>query len=109
MLVLGDAEKIVDELKNRNKGHDGKTAEASKEGSASFNEILDLEGSNSPDSKTFSLKAIRKTAIDRVEKEIISHVLKKTDWNRSKATKILKISYKTLLYKISDLGITPPE
>ena len=25
------------------------------------------------------------------------------------ATKILKVSYKTLLYKISDLGIVPPE
>ena len=45
---------------------------------------------------------------DGVQKEVISHVLKKTGWNRSKATKILKISYKTLLYKISDLGIVPP-
>ncbi|MEE4112424.1 MAG: helix-turn-helix domain-containing protein [Desulfobacteraceae bacterium] len=39
----------------------------------------------------------------------MSHVLSKTDWNRSKASKILKISYKTLLYKISDLNIVPPE
>jgi DNA-binding NtrC family response regulator len=36
-------------------------------------------------------------------------VLTKTDWNRSKASKILKVSYKTLLYKISDLGIIAPE
>ncbi|MCK7510723.1 MAG: sigma 54-interacting transcriptional regulator [Desulfobacterales bacterium] len=34
--------------------------------------------------------------------------LQKPAWNRSKATKILKISYKTLLYKIKDLGIQPP-
>jgi two-component system response regulator AtoC len=109
MLVLGDADKIVDELKNRNMDHDGKAATPSKQGGARFRDLLDLDGSNSPDSKSFSLKAIRKAAIDKVEKEIISHVLEKTDWNRSKATKILKISYKTLLYKISDLGITPPE
>ena len=64
--------------------------------------------SYSPEDPSFSLKTIRKTALDRVEKEVISHVLKKTGWNRSKATKILKISYKTLLYKISDLGIVPP-
>ncbi|MBW1891355.1 MAG: sigma-54-dependent Fis family transcriptional regulator [Deltaproteobacteria bacterium] len=109
MLVLGDAEKIIDELKNRNEGSNSTASKSSGTNAASFSEILDLEGSNSPDSDTFSLKKIRKAAIDRVEKEIIAHVLDKTDWNRSKATKILKISYKTLLYKISDLGITPPK
>ena len=46
--------------------------------------------------------------MDRVEKEVIAYVLEKTGWNRSKATKILNISYKTLLYKIKDLGIEPP-
>jgi len=46
--------------------------------------------------------------MDQVEREVISYVLQKTAWNRSKATKILKISYKTLLYKIKDLGIQPP-
>ena len=109
MLVLGDAEKIVDELKNRaeDAADDASAPHAGKP--ASFSDLLNLEIGNSPDSETFSLKAIRKTAIDKVEKEIISHVLDKTDWNRSKATKILKISYKTLLYKISDLGITPPD
>jgi DNA-binding NtrC family response regulator len=55
------------------------------------------------------LKEIRKIALDRVEKQAISLVLEKTGWNRSKASKILKISYKTLLYKISDLNITPPK
>lgn len=109
MLVLGDAEKIIDELNHRGGMQDNAESSSVKPGTASFRDILDLEGSNSPDNKTFSLKAIRKVAVDRVEKEIISHVLDKTDWNRSKATKILKISYKTLLYKISDLGITPPE
>jgi DNA-binding NtrC family response regulator len=44
-----------------------------------------------------------------IEKEVISHVLNQTGWNRTKASKILKISYKTLLYKISDLDIMPPK
>jgi len=109
MLVLGDAEKIIDELNHRGGVQSSADSSPAKSDTASFSDILDLQGSNSPDNETFSLKAIRKVAIDRVEKEIISHVLDKTDWNRSKATKILKISYKTLLYKISDLGITPPE
>jgi DNA-binding NtrC family response regulator len=51
---------------------------------------------------------VRKKAMDQVEREVISYVLTKTAWNRSKATKILKISYKTLLYKIKELGIQPP-
>ena len=60
------------------------------------------------DLSTLSLKKMRKKAMDQVEKEVISYVLEKTAWNRSKATKLLKISYKTLLYKIKDLGIQPP-
>jgi len=40
-----------------------------------------------------------------IDKEVISHVLNQTGWNRTKASKILKISYKTVLYKISDLDI----
>ena len=40
---------------------------------------------------------------------LVLATIEKTGWNRSKATKILNISYKTLLYKIKDLGIDPPE
>ncbi len=59
------------------------------------------------ESASFSLKTIRKEALDKVERDAISYVLKKTNWNRSKASVILKISYKTLLSKISDLNIHP--
>jgi two-component system response regulator AtoC len=62
-----------------------------------------------PDLSSLSLKKIKKKAMDHVEKEVIAYVLDKTGWNRSKATKVLNISYKTLLYKIRDLGIEPPE
>ena len=58
--------------------------------------------------KAFSLKKIKKKALDRIEKEVISFVLDKTGWNRTKAASILKVSYKTLLYKINDLHIRPP-
>jgi DNA-binding NtrC family response regulator len=72
-------------------------------------DILGFDSSAPPDLSSLSLKKIKKKAMDRVEKEVIAYVLEKTGWNRSKATKILKISYKTLLYKIKDLGIEPPE
>lgn len=67
-----------------------------------------FKSGQAPDLESFSLKDIKKEALDKVEKEAISYILEKTGWNRSRASKILKISYKTLLYKISELGIQPP-
>ena len=72
-------------------------------------DLLEFDTNDPPDLSSLSLKKIKKKAIIRVEKEIISYVLEKTGWNRSKATKILNISYKTLLYKIKDLEIEPPK
>ncbi len=110
MLVLGDCNQIVDELFSSERftaDNEGTSDELNH--NASLVKILDLGGKNSPDNQSFSLKTAKKNAVEMVEREIISHVLGRTDWNRSKASKILKISYKTLLYKISDLNIIPPE
>jgi DNA-binding NtrC family response regulator len=43
-----------------------------------------------------------------VEKEVIAFILEKVGWNRSQAAKILKISYKTLLYKMKEFEVKPP-
>ena len=72
-------------------------------------DFLGFDINKPPDLSSLSLKKIKKKAMDHVEKEVISYVLEKTGWNRSKATKILNISYKTLLYKIRDLGVEPPD
>ena len=110
MLVLGDCDQIVDELfsSERFTSQEGGSQDELYQ-NASLVKILDLGGKNSPDKQSFSLKTAKKNAVEMVEREIISHVLNRTDWNRSKASKILKISYKTLLYKIRDLNIIPPE
>jgi DNA-binding NtrC family response regulator len=62
-----------------------------------------------PDLKSLSLKKIRKKVSDSVERQAISYVLEKTGWNRSRANKILKISYKTLLDKIKEFELTQPD
>ena len=54
-------------------------------------------------------KKARKKIVDIAEKQLISNVLEQTAWNRSKANKILDISYKTLLCKIKELNIQPSE
>ena len=52
-------------------------------------------------------KKARKKLVGMVEKELLSNVLEETGWNRTKASKILEISYKTLLLKVKELDIQP--
>jgi transcriptional regulator with GAF, ATPase, and Fis domain len=60
------------------------------------------------DFSDLALKKISKKATNQAERELISFVLIKTGWNRSKASRILNVSYKTLLQKIEELAIVPP-
>ncbi|MBA3062808.1 MAG: sigma-54-dependent Fis family transcriptional regulator [Atribacteria sp.] len=109
-IVLKDWEEVVNELIN-NKAipADSNLAIKQSDTSSIVSELLDFESLETKGFESLSLKKIRKKALDRIEKEVISYVLGKTGWNRSKACKILKISYKTLLYKISDLNLEPPQ
>jgi two-component system response regulator AtoC len=52
-----------------------------------------------------SLKEVHREAINKAEGEVIRKALELTNWNRKRASEILNISYKALLYKIKDCGI----
>lgn len=110
LLVLGDWNELTAELELRsslqNPEKQDKPLNAPKPNSMA--DMIDLDLVNSMKKSSFSLKTIKKTASDQIEKEVIAYVLEQTHWNRTKAAKILKISYKTLLYKISDLNINSP-
>ena len=54
------------------------------------------------DDGTLSLKKRVSRAVEREERRLISEVLRRTNWNRRKASKILEISYRSLLYKIKE-------
>jgi two-component system response regulator AtoC len=58
--------------------------------------------------ETVSLKDIARQAAMRAEREVISAMLARTNWNKRKAAVRLQISYKALLYKIKDCGLTDP-
>ncbi len=73
-----------------------------------ISEFVDLSTSSDKLFEDLSLKKIKKMASDKVEKEVIAFVLEKVGWNRSRASKILKISYKTLLYKMNEFKVHPP-
>ena len=108
-LIVGKWEEVINEFFTNKKPTDPTTKAIPALAEASIiDDFIDFKGENSPDHASFSLKKVKKKVLDRIEKEVISYVLDQTGWNRSKAAIILKISYKTLLYKISDLNIEPP-
>jgi two-component system response regulator AtoC len=53
-----------------------------------------------------TLKEVAKIAQRKAERELIERVLQQTRWNRRKAAQILDISYKALLYKIKECGLS---
>jgi transcriptional regulator with PAS, ATPase and Fis domain len=57
--------------------------------------------------KDFSLKKITKVYVLEAERKAILGALEKTHWNRKLAAQILKVSYKTLLNRIDELGLKP--
>ena len=53
-----------------------------------------------------SLKEITRTATQDLEREIILRVLQANGWNRSKTAKWLKMSYRSLLYKLQEFHVS---
>jgi two-component system response regulator AtoC len=52
-----------------------------------------------------SLKVAARAASRRTERELILKALERTHWNRKRAALELQISYKSLLYKIKQIGV----
>jgi two-component system, NtrC family, response regulator AtoC len=107
-MVMGNWKEVVDDLSIKDKSDVYSTSDPKGPDRAlNVDSLLDLKNENSWERASFSLKKIKKETINKIDKEVISFVLDKTGWNRTKASKILKISYKTLLTRISDLDIKP--
>jgi two-component system, NtrC family, response regulator AtoC len=58
-----------------------------------------------PRAEVVPLKEVARTAARAAEREAIARVLEQTGWNRVRAAKLLKISYRALLYKIKEVGL----
>ena len=55
---------------------------------------------------TESLRDIARRGAQEAERKALAEVLERVRWNRAEAARILKVSYKTLLNKISELRLT---
>jgi two-component system response regulator AtoC len=59
--------------------------------------------------RDYSLKAASRAASREAERELILKVLEHTRWNRKRAAQELQISYKSLLYKLKQIGVPNSE
>ena len=89
MILLGEEKAVLQSISDSRLGV-GRSLDPSGNGSA------DLSAEN----KSFNLKEVGKKAAEVAEKEIIQNTLQETHWNRKQAAKLLRVSYKALLYKI---------
>jgi two-component system, NtrC family, response regulator AtoC len=62
-----------------------------------------------PEARTHSLKAAARAASREAERELILKALERTRWNRKRAAQELQISYKSLLYKLKQIGFDDAE
>ena len=58
---------------------------------------------------SYSLKAAARAASREAEREMIKQALARTRWNRKRAAQELQISYKSLLYKLKQIGFEDSE
>jgi two-component system, NtrC family, response regulator AtoC len=59
-----------------------------------------------PEGGTIPLKRLTKEAVREMERTVIMEALKANQWNRRKTAEALKISYRALIYKIRDAGLS---
>ncbi|MGH9325497.1 MAG: sigma-54-dependent transcriptional regulator [Terriglobia bacterium] len=88
-IILSDESLMLSEL------------ESKKDGPALFEEIVP----DTPKERPADLKALVRSLKDEAEGEAISRALDQTKWNRKEAARLLKISYKALLYKIRQYNL----
>jgi two-component system response regulator AtoC len=60
---------------------------------------------NAPEARGHSLKAAARAASREAERDMILKALAHTRWNRKRAAQELQISYKSLLYKLKQIGV----
>jgi two-component system response regulator AtoC len=98
MVVLGSEQAVLQEIANR----PAPVEETVGEG------LLDLGalGADFSAGGGLDLKAISKRAAQIAEKKVIERVLTQTRWNRKEAAERLQISYKALLYKMKENGLS---
>lgn len=109
-LVMGDKELIFAAANSEHKPGNGKpgngyTMETSESAREAVNDDANGERSATPN----SLKSLVQSVRFEAERTAIATALEKTGWNRKAAARLLKVSYRTLLYKIEQYHMSSSE
>jgi len=99
MVVLGNEEAVVDEIKLTG------SRQQEREEANNSPDLRSL-GADFSNGQGIDLKAISRRAAQLAEKGVIEKVLQETRWNRKVAAERLQISYKALLYKMKENGLS---
>jgi two-component system response regulator AtoC len=96
LVVLGKVGKIQEQLVSglRNNHANGSNTAGPEETPTSLEPSL-------------GLRELSRRAARAAERKAIQEVLEQVRWNRSEAARVLKISYKTLLTRITECGLAP--
>ncbi|HUE44439.1 MAG TPA: sigma 54-interacting transcriptional regulator [Candidatus Sulfotelmatobacter sp.] len=95
MVAVGDADLALADLRHARETQPAEEAASTQS-----------ERSGSPG--ITSLKVAARAASRKTERELILKALEHTHWNRKRAARNLQISYKSLLYKIKQIGAQVP-
>jgi two-component system response regulator AtoC len=96
IVVLGNERAVIQEFQGK----------GAMQGLDHGNVLDGLEELTAEGAEQYSLKEIGKRASQIAEKRVIEKVLQQTRWNRKETAEILQISYKALLYKMKENGLT---
>jgi two-component system, NtrC family, response regulator AtoC len=109
LVVVGDSERARQELASRiaaARQRGRLEAPASREGTVP---PFLRPAASTPAGESLDLKAIARRAAREAERKALLEVLEVVRWNRTAAARILKVSYKTLLSKLTECGISPSQ
>ena len=108
IIILGDSEESIDQMLTESSGRTpANPIQTLINRISTPTDLLDIDPEKSFEDISLPLKKIKKETRNRIDKEMISYVLEKTYWNRSRAAKMLSVSYKMLYDKIDELNIKP--
>ena len=100
-LVVGDEELSLRELERKLAGN-------GDSGSAGTRLELVRDTASESEAPASSLKSLVQSVKGEAEKHAIVGALGQTHWNRKAAARLLRVSYRTLLYKIQQYNLAPP-